>query len=210
MAGVMDDRIAVAIFAKAPIEGFAKTRLIPRIGAKAAADIQRGMIERTVRTAIQARLGPVSLWCTPDATHDFFSSVASKYQIELYRQSGSDLGARMLDAFEVLSAHNPVIVIGCDCLTLEASQLDICAAALRSGSDAVFFPAEDGGYVLVAARRPWPELFRNMPWGSPTVMSETRSRAIQSGLLISEPVTLWDVDTPEDFDRAAKLNLLRL
>jgi rSAM/selenodomain-associated transferase 1 len=204
----MDSTVAIAIFAKAPIAGLAKTRLIPRLGARAAAELQRLMIERTVHAAIESRMGPVSLWCAPDRNNAVFSSLAAKYPIDLHAQSGPDLGARMLNAFEVLTAGCPVVLIGCDCPVLQASHLLMCAAALRAGHDAVFVPTEDGGYAVAAAAKPWPELFREIPWGSSDVMSETRSRAMRSGLRISEPVTLWDVDTPEDYDRAAGLNLL--
>lgn len=204
----MSNGTGIAIFAKAPIEGFAKTRLIPKLGAKAAADLQCVMIEQTVQTALGSQLGPVSLWCAPDCRHPVFASLAAKYPIELLPQSGPDLGARMLAAFEMLTPSHPLVLIGCDCLALRPSHLEICATALRSDHDVVFVPTEDGGYALVAASRPWPDLFRCVYWGSSSVMSETRSRAMQSGLRISEPVMLWDVDTPEDFDRAAGLGLL--
>lgn len=206
----MDSGVAIAIFAKAPIEGFAKTRLVPRLGANAAAELQRLLIERTIRMAIRSRIGPVSLWCTPDRNHAAFSSLGAEYSIPLYVQSGTDLGARMLNAFEVLTDIYPVIVIGCDCPALQPAHLNVCAAALRSERDAVFIPTEDGGYALIAAAKPWPELFREIPWGSCDVMPQTRARAMRSGLRISEPVMLWDVDTPEDYDRAAGLNLLSI
>ena len=40
------------------------------------------------------------------------------------------------------------------------------AEVLRSGSDAVVYPAEDGGYVLIGLRRPVPELFSDMAWST--------------------------------------------
>ena len=204
----MNSETGVAVFAKAPIEGFAKTRLIPRLGAKAAADLQCYMIEQTVRTAIESQIGPVSLWCAPDCSHPVFTSLAAKLPIELLPQSGPDLGARMLNAFEMSTPSHPLVLIGCDCPVLRPLHLEICTATLRSDHDVVFIPTEDGGYALVAAAKPWPELFHGICWGSSSVMSETRFHATQLGLRISEPVMLWDIDTPEDFDRAAKLGLL--
>lgn len=203
----MDSRLNIAIFAKAPIAGFAKTRLIPRLGAKGAADLQRVMIERTVQTAVESRLGTVSVWCAPDSKNDFFAALAADYPVELRTQSGTNLGARMLNTFETLTDSRPVILIGSDCPMLQASHLHACATALQCGHDVVFLPTEDGGYALVAAAKPWPELFCAMPWGSSAVMSETRLRANRLALRISEPAILWDVDRPEDCDRAAALGL---
>jgi glycosyltransferase A (GT-A) superfamily protein (DUF2064 family) len=92
-------------------------------------------------------------------------------------------------------------VIGTDCPALSAG--DLCAAAkiLRGGADAVVFPAEDGGYVLIGARRPEAALFADMTWSTPQVMDETRRRLRHAKLTWQEPVTLWDVDLPEDLDR---------
>ena len=58
--------------AKAPIPGLAKTRLIPSIGAHAAAVLQERLTERAVATALAADIGPVTLWCTPDPSHASF------------------------------------------------------------------------------------------------------------------------------------------
>ena len=204
----MISSIAIGIFAKAPIAGFAKTRLIPRLGAEGAARVQQIMIEQAVRTAIDSHVGPVSLWCVPDCSCEIFSLLAAKYSIQLYSQSGSDLGARMLRAFEVLTARWPAILIGCDCPVLQPSDLRKCGSVLGQAHDVAFIPTEDGGYALIGATKLWPQLFRDIPWGSPGVMAETRSRAMTTGLRIAEPVTLWDVDTPEDFDRASALGLL--
>ena len=62
----------VAILAKAPIPGFAKTRLIPLLGADGAARLQERLLERALATAVEAKLGPVTLWCAPDAESPFF------------------------------------------------------------------------------------------------------------------------------------------
>src|SRR5438045_1983195 len=58
--------VAIAVLAKAPVPGFAKTRLIPVLGADAAAAFAARLIERAVATACEAATGPVTLWATPD------------------------------------------------------------------------------------------------------------------------------------------------
>jgi hypothetical protein len=82
------------------------------------------------------------------------------------------------------------------------------ARALRNGHDAVFGPAEDGGYVLVGLRRPQPHLFSRMAWSTSMVMPETRSRAHALGLRVMELPTLWDVDVPADLPRLGTLEAM--
>ena len=198
----------VAIFAKAPIEGYAKTRLIPKLGARVAAGLQRGLIERTVATALASGVGPVSIWCAPDSRHELFEDLAARCGVELFDQRGTGLGERMLRAFEQLSPAAPLLLVGTDCPVLSPAHLGACAARLLRGDDAVFLPTEDGGYALIGLRRPEPALFAGMPWSTDKVMSESRIRVRNLGLTCSEPARLWDIDTPADYERALALGLI--
>ena len=189
-------RVAVAILAKAPVPGLAKTRLIPAIGAHAAAVLQERMTERAVSTAIAAQCGPVTLWCAPDPGHVSFRELVRHYAVTLKRQPDGDLGARMLAAF--IAA--PALVIGTDCPALLPGHLHTAADALKD-NDVVLIPAEDGGYVLTGARAPQPELFRDIAWGTAAVLAETRTRIAALGLRCAELDALWDVDTENDLAR---------
>ena len=191
------ERVAIAILAKAPIPGFAKTRLTPALGAEGAAMFQKALIDRAVETACAAATGPVTLWAAPDATHAAFAALRAR-GVGLMQQVNGDLGARMLAA--LAAPEGPALVIGTDCPALSAGDLRAAADVLH-GADAVVFPAEDGGYVLIGTRRPEAALFADMAWSTPQVMDETRRRLRQAKLTWQEPVTLWDVDLPEDLDR---------
>jgi glycosyltransferase A (GT-A) superfamily protein (DUF2064 family) len=72
----------------------------------------------------------------------------------------------------------------------------------------VVYPAEDGGYVLIGMRKPLPPLFAGMSWSTSEVMDETRRRLRYHRLTWQEPMTLWDVDVPEDLPRLRGLGLL--
>jgi rSAM/selenodomain-associated transferase 1 len=194
--------IAVAILAKAPLPGLAKTRLIPALGPEGAAVLQARLIARTLATACAAMVGPVSLWAEPEESH--FREPARQFPVKLARQAGGDLGARMHAAFE---AQCPALVIGTDCPALEPKHLREAADAVRAGSDAVIIPADDGGYVLIGLRRPQPALFADMPWGTDGVMAETRRRAEQLRLAVRELQPLWDVDLPADLERLRQAGL---
>lgn len=204
----MTDPVQIAIFAKAPMAGYAKTRLIPLLGPKRAADLQALLVRRTVETAISSSLRPISLWCAPDPSHDLFVSLSREFTIATHQQIGSDLGARMLNAFETLTPNGPLVLIGTDCPALAAEHLVHCASALRDGADAAFIPAEDGGYALIGLRRPVPQLFEDMPWGTNEVMSRTRHRLRELKLDVFEAQELWDIDTPADFFRAQSAGLV--
>ena len=189
------------ILAKAPIPGLSKTRLIPAIGPVGAARLQRRLTRVAVRTCVEAGLGPVTLWCTPDTRHRFFRALQKTTGIDCRLQPGGDLGHRMLAAFRVHCAQGPVLMIGTDCPALRPDQLRRAAQSLIQGDDAVVHPAEDGGYVLIGLREPRAALFSNMSWSTDRVMSDTRERAHAMGLKMSEFETLWDVDRPDDLVR---------
>lgn len=196
------ERVAIAVLAKAPVQGYAKTRLIPALGAAGAAALQGRLCLRALETAQGSGLGPVTLWCAPDATHPFFGQCRSAHGVALHEQHGATLGERMLAAFEA-AAPAPLLLIGTDCPALTVGHLHGCAARLRAGDDAVLLPAEDGGYVLIGLRRPLAPLFLGIEWGTGRVMAQTRSVLGTLGLRWSEPCTLWDVDEPDDLARLA-------
>jgi len=199
---------AIAVLAKAPIPGLAKTRLISRLGPEGAARLQAALTERAIRTALAAGLGPVTLWCAPDSRHPAFAALRRRHGVSLEQQRGADLGARMAHAVAKQGTRGPVLLIGTDCPALKPDHLRAAATALADGDDVVLLPAEDGGYVLIGLKAPQPVLFDGVPWGSERVMDETRRRLRSQGLRWSECATLWDVDRPEDVDRLAMVGLL--
>lgn len=199
MAVQETEPVAIAVLAKAPLPGFAKTRLVSVLGQHGAAALQARLTGRAAETALAAGTGPVTLWVTPDQSHEIFQTLHTRAGIDLDRQPDGDLGARMLAA--VAAANGPVLVIGADCPALTAGHLRHAADSLRAGADVVVFPAEDGGYVLIGMRKPEPALFSDMAWSSAGVMAETRRRLSERGLSWQEPVTLWDVDVPADLER---------
>ena len=193
--------VSVAVFAKAPRAGQVKTRLIPVLGEAGATRLHAALVERTLATAFAADVGPVELWCAPDAGDPFFQAQAANLGAVLAVQPEGDLGARMAAAFASAFGENrAMLLIGCDCPAFEAAHLREAAAALAR-NDAVFVPAEDGGYMLVGLARPVPALFEDIPWGTGQVMARTRERLRRAGARWAELPALWDVDRPEDVAR---------
>lgn len=187
-----DTRTRVIVFARAPRAGRVKTRLIPLLGEQGAARLHARLLRRALATARAARLGVVELWTAER------------------RQRGADLGERMLHAFaHSLRRAARVILIGSDCPVLRGGDLRKAARWLAGGADAVFAPAEDGGYALIALRRVSPRLFEGVEWGGARVMAQTRERLDALGWRWRELPPVWDVDRPEDYRRLERSGLLQ-
>ena len=197
----------IAVFARAPIPNHAKTRLIPLLGPERAAALQARLIEQAIATAVRAGLGPVSLWCAPDCEHLSFKDIERRYDVSLHTQEGIGLGARMARAFEVLTPHHPLLLMGTDCPAIAGPLLRDCARGLAN-SDLVFLPVEDGGYCLIGAKKFHPSLFNAIPWSTDSVMALTRGRAREAGLSFVEPALLFDIDRPQDYERALSAGLV--
>ncbi|MGB5079806.1 MAG: TIGR04282 family arsenosugar biosynthesis glycosyltransferase [Burkholderiales bacterium] len=192
----------VVVFARAPEPGRVKTRLIPELGAAGAAALHRRLVAHSLAAATQAAIGPVELWCAPDSGDPFFEECRRRFGVSLHTQGEGDLGARMRRALEsVLTRSARAILIGSDIPALSGRYLRDAGQALARGDDIVIGPAEDGGYVLIGLSLSDPELFRDIPWGGPEVLAETRRRIAALRWRSSELAALWDLDRPEDLQR---------
>lgn len=199
--------VQIAVFAKAPVPGEVKTRLVPLLGPADATELHEMLVRLALATACGANIGPVSLWCMPDVGHPFFDACAQKYGVSLHGQRGGHLGERMARAFHALLASGPALLIGSDCPSLRPEDLRAAAGSLAT-HDAVIQPAEDGGYVLLGLAREVPGLFEGLRWGDASVMRETRSRLRAAAVNWREMPVRWDVDRPEDYRRLMASGLL--
>lgn len=150
------------------------------------------------------------------ATLDPFRDV---FAPTVHAQTGDDLGTRMRSAMATLCAtHAQVLLVGCDCPVLSAHEVRDAARALDGyDNDVVFIPVEDGGYILIGVRtQPASErqkavldaVFNGIPWSTAQVMMKTRDRLATAGLRWAEQATLWDIDRPEDLQRAVAMAVL--
>ena len=199
-----DSRLCLAVFARAPIPGAAKTRLAAHIGADAAARLQQRMTEHVLFTARSAALGAVALWCAPSIRHPFFRACRERFGVSLHTQRGCDLGARLRTAHDAsFRRFARLLVIGTDCPILDAQALRAAAADLDR-HDAVLVPAEDGGYVLLGLSKPCASAFADIAWGSAEVADQTLERFRAAGVSCRVRSPLWDVDRPQDLGRLAR------
>ncbi len=209
----------IVIFAKAPVPGMVKTRLVPALGEVGAALLAQRMLADTIDRALAAGLANCELCATPHPsdpqwtghlpaagrlTGERLAGVRSA-GVRLADQGKGDLGQRLAAAAtRVLNGGERVLLIGTDCPDLDAARLSDAAAQLDR-HDAVIIPATDGGYVLLGLARTDPSLFADIAWSTSTVAETTiaRIRTLGWSLFIGE--TLSDIDEPADLDRAQAL-----
>ncbi len=188
------------IFTRYPEPGKTKTRLIPVLGPEGAADLQRRMAEHTLRWARKLKEAfAVSLeirftGAQADSIKQWLGA-----DIPCAPQGDGDLGRRLQRAFEEAfhDGMEQVLIVGTDCPGLK-EDMARQAFLLLQESDVVLGPARDGGYYLIGLKRPVPELFRNIPWGTDQVLEKTLTAAREVRLRVSLLDPLEDVDRPGD------------
>ena len=192
----------IVIFAKAPLPGSVKTRLIPALGADGAATLACHLLAHTLSQALAADAGEVELCMSPAPLDPAWQGVTIDSAVKQTAQSSGDLGARMARAVkratgQIQPADTSVLLIGTDCPALTAPLLKQAALQLEH-HDAVMLPAHDGGYVLLGLKSPCPELFDNMPWSTSVVARQTMQRMAALNLRLWQGPTLHDIDEPTD------------
>lgn len=199
-------RARIVIFAKAPVPGEAKTRLIPALGAEGAAKLAREMLSFTVAEAEATGLG-VELCASPGPGSSAWQGLLPG--IACIDQGGGDLGARLARASErVLSEGEHVLLIGTDCPALDRHRLSAAAERLERG-DAIIHPADDGGYVLLGLARFDRSIFEGIDWSTGSVAEATIDRIRSLGWSLAVGEVLADVDEPADLQQLASFPLSR-
>lgn len=192
-------------FAREPVVGAVKTRLIPALGPVGACQLHEALVWQTCRNLLAVEGAEVQLWVAGDTAHPLFGRCREAGASGLHRQRGSDLGERMADALRRgLQQASRVLLVGSDCPGLDPDYLGSALAALAR-TPVVLGPAVDGGYVLVGARQPVDALFRNVRWGSGEVLAVSQANARAAGWEVTLLDERADVDRPADLVHCADL-----
>ncbi len=201
-------RSCIVMFAKQPVGGKVKTRLIPLLGAEGALDLHKKLLSYGLETLKVAKLCPYELWVSENPQDDFFLSCCEPAMI--LQQQGEDLGLRMQHAAQaVLKRYQHVVIVGSDCPSITADYLKQALEFLAKGADVVLGPAIDGGYVLLGMGKVDSSVFKGVEWGSPKVLEQTRERLRKLAWKWQELPVLWDVDRPEDLKQLETIDLLK-
>lgn len=190
----------LVVLTRYPEVGTTKTRLIPRLGAERAADLQRQMTEYVINS-----IRPLQQQVALSMEVHFSGGSLQQMQNWLGReltycpQISGDLGQRLQQIFGHGFQHGleRIVIIGADCPQITAAHLRQAFHQLHR-HDAVLGPAEDGGYYLVGLSRTCAPLFHNIAWGTERVLEQTLAAAANHHVSSALLETLCDVDRPED------------
>lgn len=190
-------RPAVVLFAKAPVPGRVKTRLLARYSPAEAAKLHSAFV-RDMLGKLSEIAGAADLELHTDTSTDAWSDI----KVARSLQRAGDLGQRMLHALDVgLSAHRPrVMIVGSDAPTLPNGHL---LELLRADADVALGPAEDGGYYAISCRRTHAAMFAGVEWSGKDALEQTVRACNACGFRVAIGAEWFDVDTPAEVDRLA-------
>jgi rSAM/selenodomain-associated transferase 1 len=191
----------IVIAAKSPQAGRVKTRLVGGdVTPAMAAAFASAFLTDTVRIA-GAPVLDAELLLALDGAAEYLPRDVRR--VRRIRQRGNSLGERLVHIFgEAFAAgHSLVCVLGSDTPHLPVAFVQEAFGRLGRDADAVFAPADDGGYCLVALGKPLPELFAGIPWSSNGVLEETLKAATAAGIKTALLPGWYDVDSAGDLRR---------
>jgi rSAM/selenodomain-associated transferase 1 len=188
----------IIIFAKAPQPFFAKTRLIPALGAVGASELAHRMLLQTMQQALLSSAQEIELCTTPAIDDESWNGIPIDSRIIATEQGSGDLGERLARASARASAAGQsVLLVGTDCPALDAGVLQTAIAAL-STHDSVLIPTFDGGYALLGFRHFHPTLFQGIAWSTASVAGQTEQRIQALSWTLQILPMLHDIDEPGD------------
>lgn len=194
---------ALIIFAKHPIPGRVKTRLTPFLTPEEAAGLYFCMLSDTLAKVNRlAGITPVLFYQDDPGAKEYFSAIEPN--MATLPQRGENLGEKMENAFAEIfgRGYGQVAIIGSDSPDLpEEFVLEAFDLLDPGGRELVLCPTKDNGYCLLAMKRVWKELFRDIPWSTGSVMPVTIERIAASGISAGMLPVWHDIDTAADLHR---------
>ncbi|TCJ97534.1 TIGR04282 family arsenosugar biosynthesis glycosyltransferase [Nocardia alba] len=195
------------VVAKAPIPGFAKTRLTPPLSSVDAADLAAAALldtltavrESGVRRAVVAWTGDLS---QARCANEIASMLADFVVVE---QRGHTFGER-LAAAHADAAHPglPVLQIGMDTPQAGPDLLAAAAAEMIAGADTVLGPATDGGWWALGLTDPRAaRVLTEVPMSTERTGELTRTALCRYGCQVTRLQELTDVDHVADIAAVA-------
>lgn len=197
----MSEKKLLIVFVKNAILGTAKTRLAKTIGDEAAFEVYKHLMHVTEQATLGVQGADVHVYFSSEKDHTRWTDYTQ------YVQQGTDLGERMADAFRrgFKLGYNKIVGIGSDLPDLTS---EIITKGLNelNANDAVFGPAEDGGYYLIGMKSMLDCIFENKPWSTESLLNVTLQELESKGHTVGIIETLNDVDTEEDLRNSSIAN----
>ncbi len=194
-------RGAVVVMAKAPREGFVKTRLTGAYRPCDVVQLSECMLRDTLALVQPLRPVHVAVMCPSEDVADIAARLPAG--IDVVGQRGSGLAAALVSAFECfVPGFRRVIALDSDSPHLPLAILQ-SAFELLETNEVVVGPTEDGGYYLVGAAAVHSRLFDSAPLGTGNARDALLGNARALGLSVAFTEPWYDVDVPADLRRLA-------
>ncbi len=184
----------IIVMVKAPVAGFAKTRLTPPLSPSDAATLALCFVQDVINSALRIIANMIVAFAPDDGRAMLEASLPN--QLLWVNQEGDDLGERLnsLIAYAGNLGFSPIIVLGADSPTLPPSFIETASdTPAGDRTDVVLGPTTDGGYYLVGLRKTFPNLFHNIAWSTARTFDQTAHNINQLGLHLFELPQWYDV-----------------
>ncbi len=192
---------AVILFAKAPVPGLVKTRLMPYYDENECALLGEAMLLDELK-ALRSKAWDLLV---------FFASFKEKEEeglrvlkeitgpADYFPQEGADLGERMNNAFNKVFSlgYEEVLLVGSDIPELTEDIILDSFRALKD-DDYVLNATEDGGYYLIGMRSHSSLPFVDQTYSHDQVFNNTRETILNAGSSLYQGKTLHDIDNRDD------------
>lgn len=194
---------------KHPEPGKVKTRLARGLGTEAAVEIYRRLVVCVFEVLAGLKSTRIRVLYDPPGkgaeVEAWISGLwdcrgSGTASLEFAPQTSGDLGRRLQEAFvgAFADGFEAAAVVGTDCVDISRATFSRTWDLLCE-RDVVYGPSPDGGYYLLAMKRPWEALFDGIPWSSEKTLEASLRAAEAAGLSVGLLETLRDVDEPEDW-----------
>ena len=200
---------ALVIVARYPQVGTTKTRLARTLGNEETVQLYRAFLT-DLALKFAGWLECDLHWAYTPAEVDYAAFMAELApslvrHMHFFSQQGAGLGERLHHAFRWTYEHGyrRTVLIGSDSPHIGRDTVAGARNALDR-ADVVLGPAEDGGYYMIAMRKPH-DVFRNIPMSTSSVLRMTVELAQRQGLEVNLQETLFDIDELPDLARLAQL-----
>lgn len=196
--------VALVAFAKDPSRVAVKTRLAHSVGADLATKVYSALLYDCLTSLCSVSSSTRYLACYPDEKSRFFQDFEHSFGLHLIRQSGEDLGERMLScASNLLEEHSAVIIFGTDVPWLPVSSIETAMKQMQYWN-VLLGPCSDGGYYAFGVNRVVESMLDGVAWGTEFVFLETVKNCAGLGLEVAFLDILDDIDDEQSLSKLCR------
>jgi len=191
----------LVLVCKRPALGHGKQRLAASLGTQQACSIAERLLDCALEDLAH---WPGATVIAPDQPQHHEWACALAPQARCLAQTPGNLGERLnaLDRTLRAAGQRSLVFIGSDAPALREGDYQQVRDALDE-VDTVLLAARDGGVVLMASNRPWPDLAA-LPWSSAGLGQALAEACRDAGHSLRVCGESFDIDEPADLKHALR------